>query len=347
MPLPRLRGLAAPCSALHCRLIFALTARHTLRRAGSGKSNLMDAIAFVLGEKTKAMRGATLRELVHDGGKAAGAQDADADADAAGRPKKCHVTLVYADADGNETHFTRAVTAAGMSPSLPSPPCAPAVPRDHLFPPSPLGASEYRLDGVAVSYDTYDAKLRGFGILLRARNFLVYQGDVESIAGKSPKELTALFEVVSGSGALAADYAAAEAAKTAAEAATSLAFTKRKGALAQKRQKKEQKEEADKHLKLAEELVRACLCGLAMCCVRAVSAHAPDPSRVSLCRSLTHPPLRPRVAARAQSAPRPVHALQHPFGASRAATLQRQCRRTTTCVCPCLTHALPILTRTS
>jgi structural maintenance of chromosome 1 len=179
----------------------------------------MDAIAFVLGEKTKAMRGATLRELVHDGG--GGAEEG-------GRPKKCHVTLVYVTAGGEETHFSRCVTAAG--------------------------ASEYRLNGVSVSYEHYDSRLRGFGILLRARNFLVFQGDVESVAGKSPKELTALFELVSGSGACAGDYAAAESAKASAEAATSLAFSKRKGAAAQKRQTKEQKEEADRHTRLAAEL---------------------------------------------------------------------------------------------
>jgi structural maintenance of chromosome 1 len=176
----------------------------------------MDAVAFVLGEKTKSVRGNTLRELVHDGGK--GEEH---------RPKRCHVTLVYLTSDG-ETHFTRAVTAAGTS--------------------------EYRIDGAVSSYEAYDARLQTHGILLKAKNFLVFQGDVESIASKSPKELTALFELVSGSGALAADYVAAEEAKAAAESATSVAFAKRKGAMAQKKQKKEQKEEADKHLKLVEEV---------------------------------------------------------------------------------------------
>lgn len=197
----------------------------------------MDAIAFVLGEKSKAIRGANLRELVYDGAQAQAARLApggDKPAGPAGGPLKCHVTLVYRDADGTEVHFTRAIVGAGGAASAVS--------------------TEYRLDGSLVSYDAYDAALQQRGILLRARNFLVYQGDVESIASKSPKELTALFELVSGSGAFVADYAAAEAAKAAAETATSVAFQKRKGAAAQKRQKKEQKEEAGKAQQLAQEL---------------------------------------------------------------------------------------------
>ena len=97
------------------------------------------------------------------------------------------------------------------------------------------GTSEYRIDGAAVSYDSYDERLKGCGVLIKARNCLVFQGDVESVASKTPRELTALLEAVSGSGALKADYEAAEAAKGAAEAATAVAFAKRKGAAAQKK----------------------------------------------------------------------------------------------------------------
>jgi structural maintenance of chromosome 1 len=200
----------------------------------------MDAIAFVLGEKSKAIRGANLRELVYDGAQAQAARLAPGPGGpggggGGGGPLKCHVTLVYRDADGTEVHFTRGIVGAGG-------PLSAAV------------STEYRLDGALVSYDAYDAALQQRGILLRARNFLVYQGDVESIASKSPKELSSLFELVSGSASFVGDYTAAEAAKAAAETATSVAFQKRKGAAAQKRQKKEQKEEADKAQQLAGEL---------------------------------------------------------------------------------------------
>lgn len=50
-----------------------------------------------------------------------------------------------------------------------------------------------------VTWDAYEKRLRDIGVLVKARNFLVFQGDVESIASKSPKELTQLFEQISGS----------------------------------------------------------------------------------------------------------------------------------------------------
>lgn len=196
-----------------------------MRLAGSGKSNLMDAVAFVLGEKTKALRGGQLRDLVHVPADGA-SEEALAEAS---RAKACRVTLVFCGSDGEETHFTRCVTASG--------------------------GSEYRLDGLAVSYEAYDGRLQQCGVLIKARNCLVFQGDIDAVATKTPAQLTALLEAVSGSGALKADYEAAEAAKTAAEAATAVAFAKRKGAAAQKKQKKEQKEEAERHTRLADELV--------------------------------------------------------------------------------------------
>ncbi len=48
--------------------------------------------------------------------------------------------------------------------------------------------------------------LEEVGINTKAKNFLVFQGAVESIAMKNPKERTALFEEISGSGALKEDY---------------------------------------------------------------------------------------------------------------------------------------------
>lgn len=52
---------------------------------------------------------------------------------------------------------------------------------------------------VQVTWEVYEKRLRDIGVLVKARNFLVFQGDVESIASKSPKELTQLFEQISGS----------------------------------------------------------------------------------------------------------------------------------------------------
>ena len=62
------------------------------------------------------------------------------------------------------------------------------------------GASEYRIDRKAVTAEQYSAKLASMGLNIKSKNFLVFQGDVESIAQKAPKALTALFESISGYG---------------------------------------------------------------------------------------------------------------------------------------------------
>ncbi len=37
------------------------------------------------------------------------------------------------------------------------------------------GSSDYFIDDKSISYEEYDQRLRGFGILVKARNFLVFQ----------------------------------------------------------------------------------------------------------------------------------------------------------------------------
>jgi structural maintenance of chromosome 1 len=81
------------------------------------------------------------------------------------------------------------------------------------------------------------------------------QGDIESVAGMSPKALTEMLEKVSGSGAFRKDYEALEAAKGKADEKVAFLAGRKKVTNAEKRQKKEQKEEAEKHLSLQRELV--------------------------------------------------------------------------------------------
>lgn len=50
----------------------------------------------------------------------------------------------------------------------------------------------------SVTNTQYLAELELLGINAKAKNFLVFQGAVESIAMKNPKERTALFEEISG-----------------------------------------------------------------------------------------------------------------------------------------------------
>lgn len=128
---------------------------------GSGKSNFMDAISFVLGEKTSNLRVKKLSELIH------GASIGRAVSNTAS------VTLVYEDSEsGRQTRFCRYVQGS---------------------------SSDYKIDNNPVSKQDYAKQLESLGINVKARNFLVYQGAVESIAMKNPKEITALFEEISHS----------------------------------------------------------------------------------------------------------------------------------------------------
>lgn len=98
------------------------------------------------------------------------------------------------------------------------------------------------------------------------------QGDVESIASKNPKELTALVEQISGSDECKRDYELFEEEKGAAEEKSALVYQKKKTVVMERKQKKEQKEEAEKHLRLQQELVVdlfqcmcVCVCAMYVC----------------------------------------------------------------------------------
>lgn len=106
---------------------------------GSGKSNLMDAISFVLGVRSAHLRGSQLKDLIY----------AFDDSDKEKKGRSAFVRLVYLMANGAELQFTRAITGSG--------------------------SSEYRIDGRTVGWDEYNAKLKSIGILVKARNFLVFQ----------------------------------------------------------------------------------------------------------------------------------------------------------------------------
>ncbi|KAK8674437.1 hypothetical protein V6N13_112728 [Hibiscus sabdariffa] len=185
---------------------------------GAGKSNLMDAISFVLGVRTGQLRGTQLRDLIY-------AFD-DREKEQSGR--RAFVRLVYQLAGGSEIRFTRTIL--------------------------PTGGSEYQIDGSNVNWDEYNGKLRSLGILVKARNFLVFQGDVESIASKNPKELTGLLEQISGSEELKRDYEALEEQKARAEEKSALIYQRKRTIVMERKQKKEQKEEAEKHFRLQDEL---------------------------------------------------------------------------------------------
>eukprot|EP00178_Gracilaria_changii_P018546 TRINITY_DN530_c0_g1_i1.p1 TRINITY_DN530_c0_g1~~TRINITY_DN530_c0_g1_i1.p1 ORF type:complete len:1242 (+),score=251.58 TRINITY_DN530_c0_g1_i1:154-3879(+) len=190
---------------------------------GSGKSNLMDAISFVLGVRTSQLRGNQLRDLVYRN--LEDPQDDHA-------TRKAYVKLVYRkNNEGeqvDEMEFMRTVTTSG--------------------------SSEYRVGGRVVNLETYNAELAKIGVLVKARNFLVFQNEVEGIASKSPKELTNMFEDISGSTEFRDEYQEARTERDAAEEEVTHFWRKRKSMAAEKRHCKEQKEEAERFKRLQRQI---------------------------------------------------------------------------------------------
>uniref|UniRef100_A0A667WM94 Structural maintenance of chromosomes protein 1A n=1 Tax=Myripristis murdjan TaxID=586833 RepID=A0A667WM94_9TELE len=185
---------------------------------GSGKSNLMDAISFVLAEKTSNLRVKTLKDLIH------GAP--------VGKPaaNRAFVSMVYQEDNGEERSFTRVIIGS---------------------------SSEYRINNKVVALAEYSEELEKLGILIKARNFLVFQGAVESIAMKNPKERTALFEEISRSGELAQEYDRRKKEMVKAEEDTQFNYHRKKNIAAERKEAKQEKEEAERYQRLKDEVVRA------------------------------------------------------------------------------------------
>ncbi|KAL7727802.1 hypothetical protein ACLKA6_019742 [Drosophila palustris] len=181
---------------------------------GSGKSNFMDAISFVMGEKTSSLRVKRLNDLIHGS--------------SIGKPvaRSCYVTAKFILDGERNMDFQRAVIS---------------------------GSSEYRINGESVSSNTYLNKLEKLGINVKAKNFLVFQGAVENIAMKTPKERTALFEEISGSGLLKDDYNRLKQEMIVAEEETQFTYQKKKGIAAERKEAKHEKMEAERYTRLQDE----------------------------------------------------------------------------------------------
>lgn len=104
-----------------------------------------------------------------------------------------------------------------------------------------------------MTYSVYNAALITHNILVKAKNFLVFQGDVEAVASQSPRELSRLIEQISGSLELATEYEKAKEAQEKATENATLNFTKRRGINGEIKQYKEQKSEADRFSALCQE----------------------------------------------------------------------------------------------
>uniref|UniRef100_A0A671TX05 Structural maintenance of chromosomes 1B n=1 Tax=Sparus aurata TaxID=8175 RepID=A0A671TX05_SPAAU len=182
---------------------------------GSGKSNVMDALSFAMGERTASLRVRHLRDLVH------GAH--------IGRPVSdtARVSLHYCDDEEQETVFCRSVSG---------------------------DSSVYRINGSQVTLAKYLEALEKIGIVTKARNCLVFQGAVESIALKDPKERTKMFEIICQSKEYAEKYDKMKEALLKAKEDSQFHFNKKKSATAEKKQVSLEKVEAQKYQALVDDL---------------------------------------------------------------------------------------------
>jgi structural maintenance of chromosome 1 len=209
----------------------------------------MDAISFVLGIKSSHLRSTHLRDLVYRGRVLRKStitnegvigvnghtnDDANGDFDGTqdeGRerndPKSAWVMAVYEDDAGEEQQWKRTITNQGVS--------------------------EYRINERIVTAQGYNESLEAENILIKARNFLVFQGDVEAIASQSPKDLTKLIEQISGSLEYKAEYEKLKAGSEAAAEQQTFQLNRRRGINSEIKQYQEQKREAESYAKKADE----------------------------------------------------------------------------------------------
>ena len=211
---------------------------------GSGKSNSMDAISFVLGIKSSHLRSTHLKDLVYrgrvlkhskinadgtategvngnvDGDAEPGASDHEADTQTSTQrndPQTAWVMAVYEDDAGDEQQWKRSITSSG--------------------------ASEYRINNRVVNAKQYNESLEAENILIKARNFLVFQGDVEAIASQNARDLTRLIEQISGSLEYKAEYERLRTEKEKADEEQNYRLQQRRGINGEIKAFREQKEE--------------------------------------------------------------------------------------------------------
>lgn len=212
----------------------------------------MDAISFVLGIKSSHLRSAHLRDLVYRGrvlrtstingdgsatkneanGNSNGYAASDDETHRNGTqerndPRSAWVMAVYEDDAGDELLWKRTITNQGVS--------------------------EYRINDRVVTAHQYNEALEAENILIKARNFLVFQGDVEAIASQSPRDLTRLIEQISGSLEYKAEYERLKEAQDEALDNQNYSLHRRRGINSEIKQYQEQKQEADNYAKKAHE----------------------------------------------------------------------------------------------
>eukprot|EP00814_Leptocylindrus_danicus_P018697 CAMPEP_0116038318 /NCGR_PEP_ID=MMETSP0321-20121206/22716_1 /TAXON_ID=163516 /ORGANISM="Leptocylindrus danicus var. danicus, Strain B650" /LENGTH=1452 /DNA_ID=CAMNT_0003516967 /DNA_START=35 /DNA_END=4393 /DNA_ORIENTATION=+ len=242
---------------------------------GAGKSNLMDAMSFVLGVQSRALRSTNLKELIFR-------PNAAHSGAAKNKQLKASATLVYThvrthkrprtkysrrDYDDDEIDGAASssehsaedsddddedeVDAAAQEAEIDEPEDGEEFRFSRTI--SASGVGEYQVNGKTCSFAQYERALKRIGVLVKARNFLVFQGDVEAIARKGPKELVTMLEEISTSAELEGEYSRLSKERMEADLALTHATGKKKSLVSEKRFLKEQKEEAERYDRTLQE----------------------------------------------------------------------------------------------
>lgn len=140
---------------------------------GAGKSNMMDAISFVLGIQSSQLRSQNLKDLVYRGKLDNGIPDTS-------DPTSAYVSAVYQKDDGELMKLKRTINSNGTS--------------------------DYKINEKNVTALQYTMALKAENVLVKAKNFLVFQGDIEQVASQSARDLSSLVETISGSAEYAKEY---------------------------------------------------------------------------------------------------------------------------------------------
>ena len=185
----------------------------------------MDAISFVLGVRSVHLRASELKDLIYSENALNDNHEISFHEDV---PTRASVMAVIEDTKHTEHRFQRIVTANA--------------------------STEYRYNGRITTYASYNAKLEQLNILVKTRNFLVFQGDVESVAEQCSKDLSDLMDQISGSRTLKNEYDEARISyEEAAEQLTAL-VSKRKLLQNELRQVRQHKEAFDRFGALKNEV---------------------------------------------------------------------------------------------
>lgn len=183
---------------------------------GSGKSNMMDAISFVLGVRSHQLRSKNIKSLIYRGQLSNGDDENDEEAldNQDADDSDGEINDIDSDIDIDmDLNVESNTNSASKNPADPDSAYVIAIyEKDNKEILNlkreirPTGSSVFIVNGVQVSVSQYLKILKDENILIKAKNFLVFQGDVEKVASQSPLDLTKMIETVSGSINLKKDF---------------------------------------------------------------------------------------------------------------------------------------------